>query len=294
MRKDFESSAAIRINPFTNWRGQYERGIASGGWPLCTGSNGPNCISVAWPAPQARTFLDGVPAEGGDWVGSLIKDQRDASGLLYRRNRYYDPNTGQFTQEDPIGVAGGMNLYGFAGGDPVNSSDPFGLMSCPPMCGPIPMPGPGALPIPMPTPQMMEDLGAALQTVASAVGDALDAVRDRAQIKFVTYTRANPATGQVYSGRTSGFGNPQSIVNARAGGHGARLGGFGSPAVDRWAVGAQGYAAVRGREQQLIDANGGAQSDGGSSANLIRGVSKRNPLAEIYDKAATATFGPPK
>jgi len=49
--------------------------------------------------------------------------------LLYRRARYYDPQTGRFTQEDPIGLAGGMNLYGFAGGDPVNFSDPFGL--CP-------------------------------------------------------------------------------------------------------------------------------------------------------------------
>ncbi len=33
------------------------------------------------------------------------------------------------TQEDPIGLAGGLNLYGFAGGDPINFSDPFGL--CP-------------------------------------------------------------------------------------------------------------------------------------------------------------------
>ena len=28
---------------------------------------------------------------------------------------------------DPIGLAGGLNLYGFAGEDPVNFSDPFGL-----------------------------------------------------------------------------------------------------------------------------------------------------------------------
>lgn len=34
------------------------------------------------------------------------------------------------TQEDPIGLSGGMNLYGYAAGDPVNNSDPFGL--CPP------------------------------------------------------------------------------------------------------------------------------------------------------------------
>src|SRR5437667_11741599 len=45
------------------------------------------------------------------------------------RHRYYGPATGRFTQEDPIGLAGGLNLYGFAGGDPVNFSDPFGL--CP-------------------------------------------------------------------------------------------------------------------------------------------------------------------
>ena len=31
------------------------------------------------------------------------------------------------TQEDPLGLAGGLNLYGFANGDPVNFSDPFGL-----------------------------------------------------------------------------------------------------------------------------------------------------------------------
>jgi hypothetical protein len=47
--------------------------------------------------------------------------------LIYLRNRYYDPATGKFTQEDPIGLAGGLNLYGFAGGDPINFSDPFGL-----------------------------------------------------------------------------------------------------------------------------------------------------------------------
>lgn len=37
---------------------------------------------------------------------------------------------GSLTQEDPLGLAGGLNLYGFAGGDPVNFSDPFGLLPC--------------------------------------------------------------------------------------------------------------------------------------------------------------------
>jgi RHS repeat-associated protein len=76
-----------------------------------------------WTATQqqifARTF----------WHGTLIEQKRDASGLLFRRNRYVDPATGRFTQEDPIGLGGGLNLYGFASGDPANFSDPFGL--CP-------------------------------------------------------------------------------------------------------------------------------------------------------------------
>ena len=52
-----------------------------------------------------------------------------AGGLVYMRNRWYDPNSGRFTQEDPIGFAGGINLYGYVGNDPITYSDPFGL--CP-------------------------------------------------------------------------------------------------------------------------------------------------------------------
>jgi hypothetical protein len=37
---------------------------------------------------------------------------------------------GRSTQPDPIGLAGGLNLYGYAGGDPVNGRDPFGLKVC--------------------------------------------------------------------------------------------------------------------------------------------------------------------
>src|SRR5690606_20379020 len=75
--------------------------------------------------------LDGAPvsAPSGSyfWMGNLADQITDGSGLQYRRNRYYDPQTGRFTQSDPIGIAGGINLYGFAGGDPVNHRDPFGL-----------------------------------------------------------------------------------------------------------------------------------------------------------------------
>jgi RHS repeat-associated protein len=64
-----------------------------------------------------------------DWYGTLLTGKQDATGTLYRRARYYDPQTGRFTQEDPIGLAGGVNLYGFANGDPVTFSDPLGCAS---------------------------------------------------------------------------------------------------------------------------------------------------------------------
>src|SRR6185437_2187195 len=66
----------------------------------------------------------------GVWQGTLLVDKADATGTYYRRNRSYDPSTGRFTQEDPLGLAGGLNVYGFNGGDPVNFSDPFGLTPC--------------------------------------------------------------------------------------------------------------------------------------------------------------------
>ncbi|MGH9817008.1 MAG: RHS repeat-associated core domain-containing protein, partial [Candidatus Acidiferrales bacterium] len=51
-------------------------------------------------------------------------------GFVYLRNRWYDPQTGRFLTQDPIGLAGGVNLYSYAGSNPVNFSDPFGLNPC--------------------------------------------------------------------------------------------------------------------------------------------------------------------
>jgi RHS repeat-associated protein len=52
------------------------------------------------------------------------------TGLYYFRARYYDPSIARFISEDPIGLAGGINSYAFAGNDPVNGRDPFGLEPC--------------------------------------------------------------------------------------------------------------------------------------------------------------------
>ena len=49
--------------------------------------------------------------------------------LSFFRNRFYDQETGRWTQEDPIGVAGGVNLYAYVGNNPASFTDLFGL--CP-------------------------------------------------------------------------------------------------------------------------------------------------------------------
>jgi len=49
------------------------------------------------------------------------------TGLHYNWLRYYDPSTGRYMTPDPIGLAGGINLYRYAGANPVNYIDPYGL-----------------------------------------------------------------------------------------------------------------------------------------------------------------------
>ncbi|WP_079125462.1 RHS repeat-associated core domain-containing protein [Streptomyces lushanensis] len=52
--------------------------------------------------------------------------ENDGTGLLYYRNRYYDPETGRFISQDPIGHAGGPNLYQYALSSPTTYTDPSG------------------------------------------------------------------------------------------------------------------------------------------------------------------------
>ncbi|WP_028696535.1 RHS repeat domain-containing protein, partial [Pseudomonas cremoricolorata] len=48
------------------------------------------------------------------------------TGLHYNRYRYYDPRVGRFIGKDPIGFAGGVNVYQYAP-SPGNWVDPLGL-----------------------------------------------------------------------------------------------------------------------------------------------------------------------
>jgi|GEM_PF-933227 len=76
----------------------------------------------AWGRNTSTTW-DGMDAVG--WKGLLPET---GTGLIYMRARWYDPQLGRFISEDPAGLAGGINPYVFADDDPINSSDPSGML----------------------------------------------------------------------------------------------------------------------------------------------------------------------
>ena len=56
------------------------------------------------------------------------------TGLHYNYHRFYDPGVGKYFTPDPIGLAGGINLYVYVENNPINFTDPTGLK-----CGPGPL-----------------------------------------------------------------------------------------------------------------------------------------------------------
>jgi RHS repeat-associated protein len=59
--------------------------------------------------------------------GASAYEWLSAEAMYYCRARFYLPEHGRFLSPDPIGQAGGLNLYAYCGNDPVNGSDPIGL-----------------------------------------------------------------------------------------------------------------------------------------------------------------------
>jgi RHS repeat-associated protein len=69
----------------------------------------------------------GPDATALKWCGQHEYQADMPLGLSHVGARQYDSFTGRFLNRDPIGFAGGLNLYAYCNGDPVNLVDPSGL-----------------------------------------------------------------------------------------------------------------------------------------------------------------------
>ena len=111
------TAGTMTVIPHANWRGIFETVTFSDGTQRFCQNGCVDAYDIPFTGLTVNGFLEPLETRTPKhWFGSLLTSQRDASGLLYRRNRLYDPKTGRFTQEDPIGLAGGLNTYGSGSG----------------------------------------------------------------------------------------------------------------------------------------------------------------------------------
>jgi len=91
------------------------------------------------PSRTRRVRAIGLPSYGPRWGKRFVydgaaSDRRypgqyfDAeTGLHQNYFRDYDPKTGRYVQADPIGLEGGINVFIYVEGNPLNFFDPDGL-----------------------------------------------------------------------------------------------------------------------------------------------------------------------
>jgi RHS repeat-associated protein len=95
---------------------------AADGTPTTTYAYQPNGLATRESVPSAAADSELFTFVGGLGV------QDEGGGLFYMKNRFYDANCGRFLQKDPLGFAGGLNLYAYAENTPTNAVDPAGLV----------------------------------------------------------------------------------------------------------------------------------------------------------------------
>ncbi len=121
---------------------QYLHGDLIRSTVMTTDDSGSSVASVAYTAfgevigsaPDTRYQYAGgwgyETAGFGDDPGLLVLNGAEGTAPITLQHvgfRWYDPAIGRFIQRDPIGIWGGINLYGYCAADPLARIDPAGL-----------------------------------------------------------------------------------------------------------------------------------------------------------------------
>ena len=103
--------------------------------------------------------------------GYTGRERDAATGLIYYRFRWYDPQQGRFLTEDPVRFYGGLNLYAYVANAPLKYRDPMGT-----------------------------DAGAVAQAAQAAAAAAAGAAAAEAAIAAAPYVAAGAAIGALWYG----------------------------------------------------------------------------------------------
>jgi RHS repeat-associated protein len=127
VRKGIKASAAV---PVVTSQTYYYHFGPSGETKQLTDGNGNVTDTYSYTAYGVQTSFSGTtenPFRFGGSVGYYSDTSNGNTGIILCTLRWYSPEMGRWLTRDPIGYAGGENLYEYCSGDPVNSMDPEGL-----------------------------------------------------------------------------------------------------------------------------------------------------------------------
>jgi len=106
---------------------RYAHSDEQGSVVALTDTNGAVLFTASYGPYGEPWGTTGTNATPFGWLGGHGVFHVDGHSLYLTRHRAYDTTLKRFLSQDPIGLGGGANLYGYANGNPLSYIDPLGL-----------------------------------------------------------------------------------------------------------------------------------------------------------------------
>jgi RHS repeat-associated protein len=130
--------------------------------------------SVPYTDDQLEPEFQKALYKGGAISLLTAREYDQESGLYFYRARYYNPEIGRFVSVDPLGLAGGINLYSYVSNNPINYLDPEGTIVIADDVAIAIVIGGSALAISLATPQGQEMLAENIRHVKDVIEGLID------------------------------------------------------------------------------------------------------------------------